>query len=85
MNDKGHNNDDLSQENSVLLNQRDELMNSILEDEDALITEHRRHIEYTMTIVRLEMSLLTEVGQISQHRTIQYSYAASAFANDKYH
>lgn len=53
-----------SEEDSLLLYQRDELMNSILEEEDALITEHRKHIEYTMTVVRLEMSLLTEVAEI---------------------
>ena len=53
--------EDTGEEDSMLLYQRDELMNSILEDEDALITEHRKQIEYTMTIVRLEMSLLTEV------------------------
>lgn len=53
--------EDTGEEDSVLLYHRDELMNSILEDEDALITEHRKHIEYTMTVVRLEMSLLTEV------------------------
>ena len=52
-------------EDSALLYQRDELMNAILEDEDALITEHRKQIESTMTIVRAEMSLLTEARRLS--------------------
>ncbi|KAK9865092.1 hypothetical protein WJX84_004332 [Apatococcus fuscideae] len=42
---------------------RDELVNSILEDEDELIAAHRRQIEDTMAIVRLEMNLLAE-GEI---------------------
>ncbi|KAK9817319.1 hypothetical protein WJX74_001829 [Apatococcus lobatus] len=42
---------------------RDELVNSILEDEDELIAAHRRQIEDTMAIVRLEMNLLAEVDQ----------------------
>lgn len=44
-----------------LVHTRDELVNSILEDEDELIAAHRRQIEDTMAIVRLEMNLLAEV------------------------
>lgn len=42
---------------------RDELMNTILEEEEELITSHRLQIEETMDIVRKEMNLLTEVDQ----------------------
>ncbi len=45
-----------------LAHARDELVNSILEDEDELIAAHRRQIEDTMAIVRLEMNLLAEVN-----------------------
>eukprot|EP00891_Asterochloris_glomerata_P009246 jgi/Astpho2/9246/e_gw1.00138.35.1_t len=46
-----------------MLYARDELVNSILEEEDELIAAHRKQIEDTMTIVRLEMNLLGEVDQ----------------------
>lgn len=38
-------------------------INAILEQEDALITAHRKEIEDTMEIVREEMKLLTEIDQ----------------------
>ena len=44
-----------------MLYARDELVNSILEEEDELIAAQRKQIEDTMTIVRLEMNLLGEV------------------------
>lgn len=46
-----------------LINYRDELMNSILEEEEELITAHRLHIEESMDTVRREMNMLTEVDQ----------------------
>lgn len=46
-----------------LRHRRDELMNSILEEEEELINAHRYNIEETMEIVRKEMNLLTEVDQ----------------------
>ncbi|KAK9812765.1 hypothetical protein WJX72_003335 [[Myrmecia] bisecta] len=51
------------EEDNQLLYARDELMNSILEEEDELIAAHRKQIEDTMTIVRWEMNLLGEVDQ----------------------
>eukprot|EP00798_Chlamydomonas_sp_ICE-L_P027409 gene27409-4703_t len=53
-----------------LMAQRDELMDTILEEEEQLITAHRTQIEETMELieetmelVRKEMALLTEVDQ----------------------
>ena len=48
-----------------MLYARDELVNSILEEEDELIAAHRKQIEDTMTIVRLEMNLLGEVRAVT--------------------
>eukprot|EP00798_Chlamydomonas_sp_ICE-L_P010331 gene10331-8267_t len=42
---------------------RDELMDTILEGEEQLITAHRMQIEETMELVRKEMALLTDVDQ----------------------
>ncbi|XP_049389490.1 kinesin-like protein KIN-13A isoform X2 [Solanum stenotomum] len=42
---------------------RDDNINEILEEEEALITAHRKEIEDTMEIVREEMKLLAEVDQ----------------------
>ena len=52
-------------EDTRMLYARDELVNSILEEEDELIAAHRKQIEDTMTIVRLEMNLLGEVGAVT--------------------
>lgn len=50
-------------EDANLLTHRDELMNSILQEEDDLIAAHRQQIEETMELVRKEMNLLAEVDQ----------------------
>ncbi|KAK9821120.1 hypothetical protein WJX81_000795 [Elliptochloris bilobata] len=55
--------DDAGEEAGALLYERDELMERILEEEDALIAAHRSQIEDTMAIVRQEMNLLGEVDQ----------------------
>lgn len=46
-----------------LSRQHDDLMDTILEEEEQLITAHRLQIEDTMDMVRREMALLTEVDQ----------------------
>mmetsp|Transcript_4237 Transcript_4237/g.13482 ORF Transcript_4237/g.13482 Transcript_4237/m.13482 type:complete len:200 (-) Transcript_4237:126-725(-) len=50
-------------EMNLLTTQRDELMNTILEEEEEVIAAHRKQIEETMEIVRKEMTLLAEVDQ----------------------
>ncbi|KAJ8560440.1 hypothetical protein K7X08_022300 [Anisodus acutangulus] len=50
-------------QNEVSSPPRDENINEILEEEEALIAAHRKEIEDTMEIVREEMELLAEVDQ----------------------
>lgn len=45
----------------------DKEINAILEEEEALISAHRKEIENTMEIVREEMNLLAEVDQPGSH------------------
>ncbi|CAN4094932.1 unnamed protein product [Withania somnifera] len=52
-----------SRQNEVSSPPRDENINEILEEEEALIAAHRKEIEDTMEIVREEMKLLAEVDQ----------------------
>ncbi|KAF3612667.1 Kinesin-like protein KIF2C [Capsicum annuum] len=52
-----------SRQNDVSSPPRDENINEILEEEEALIAAHRKEIEDTMEIVREEMKLLAEVDQ----------------------
>jgi len=54
---------DDEEEEDELCKQRDDLMDTILEEEEQLITAHRLQIEETMDTVRKEMALLTEVDQ----------------------
>lgn len=46
-----------------MLSAHDKMLDTILEEEELLITAHRMHIEETMELVRSEMNLLTEVDQ----------------------
>ena len=46
-----------------MLKEHSALMSSILEDEEVVINEHRRHIEDSMELVRKEMQLLADVDQ----------------------
>ncbi|KAJ9508955.1 hypothetical protein QJQ45_028285 [Haematococcus lacustris] len=55
--------DDDDLEDDELLRQREDLMDTILEEEEQLITAHRLQIEETMDVVRREMALLTDVDQ----------------------
>ncbi|KAJ8539804.1 hypothetical protein K7X08_014056 [Anisodus acutangulus] len=52
-----------SRQNEVSSPPRDENINEILEEEEALIAAHRKEVEDTMEIVREEMKLLAEVDQ----------------------
>mmetsp|Transcript_3040 Transcript_3040/g.7577 ORF Transcript_3040/g.7577 Transcript_3040/m.7577 type:complete len:713 (-) Transcript_3040:98-2236(-) len=54
-------------EDAEVCSERDELMNSILQEEDDLIAAHRKQIEETMELVRKEMNLLAEVDQPGSH------------------
>uniref|UniRef100_A0A7R9YS33 Kinesin-like protein n=1 Tax=Chlamydomonas euryale TaxID=1486919 RepID=A0A7R9YS33_9CHLO len=46
-----------------ILSEHNKMLDTILEEEELLITAHRMHIEETMELVRSEMNLLTEVDQ----------------------
>lgn len=46
-----------------ILSEHNKMLDTILEEEELLITAHRLHIEETMELVRNEMNLLTEVDQ----------------------
>lgn len=50
-------------QNELMLSAHDKMLDTILEEEELLITAHRMHIEETMELVRSEMNLLTEVDQ----------------------
>ncbi|XP_060197765.1 kinesin-like protein KIN-13A isoform X1 [Lycium barbarum] len=59
---------------------RDDNINEILEEEEALIAAHRKEIEDTMEIVREEMKLLAEVdqpGSLIDNYVTQLSYVLS--------
>lgn len=59
---------------------RDENVNEILEEEEALIAAHRKEIEDTMEIVREEMKLLAEVdkpGSLIDNYVTQLSFVLS--------
>jgi kinesin family protein 2/24 len=51
------------EEDALLAAAHDELMHTILEDEEVVIAAHRRQIEDTMDSVREEMTLLQEVDR----------------------
>lgn len=46
-----------------ILSEHNRMLDTILVEEELLITAHRLHIEETMELVRSEMNLLTEVDQ----------------------
>ena len=46
-----------------IMSEHNRMLDTILEEEELLITAHRMHIEETMEMVRSEMNLLTEVDQ----------------------
>ena len=52
----------LTQVNEIL-SEHNRMLDTILVEEELLITAHRLHIEETMEMVRSEMNLLTEVDQ----------------------
>ena len=54
---------ELDPEDEDLLRKREDLMDTIIEEEEQLITAHRLQIEENMDMVRKEMNLLTEVDQ----------------------
>ena len=51
------------EEDALLAAAHDELMHTILEEEEAVISAHRKQIEDTMESVRAEMTLLQEVDR----------------------
>lgn len=54
---------DLEYDDDEEMSRHEDLMDTILEEEEQLITAHRMQIEETMDVVRREMALLTEVDQ----------------------
>mmetsp|Transcript_12612 Transcript_12612/g.27255 ORF Transcript_12612/g.27255 Transcript_12612/m.27255 type:complete len:659 (+) Transcript_12612:246-2222(+) len=50
-----------------LVVKHEDLMDTIMEEEERLITAHRMQIEETMELVRNEMAMLTEVDQPGSH------------------
>lgn len=55
--------DSYDEEFHQLIPRRDNLISTILDDEDDLISAHRRQIEETMDTIRQEMALLTDIDQ----------------------